>query len=642
MKYRSDIDGLRGIAILSVVIFHIFPSWMKGGFIGVDVFFVISGYLISTIIFSNLDKGNFSFTDFYSRRIKRIFPALILVLATCILFGWFTLLAEELQQLGKHIASGSSFISNFVLRSESGYFDSSAEVKPLLHLWSLSIEEQFYLVWPLLIWLAWKQRYNLLIITILAITVSFILNVNGATKNPIRTFYLPQTRFWELLVGSALAWVSLYKRVAVGKIKNKINNQLNSIICIKKLGNADDTLPNMLSIIGIAILSFGFWRINKDLIFPGWWALLPVFGTVLIIFAGPKCWVNQKILSNKIIVWLGLISFPLYLWHWPILSFSKILSTSSNSIFGGMLILISSVLLSWATYYFVESKLRNRSGSSKVITKVLLLGVLVCLIAGIFINLQGGFPQRYKATFKLPEIYSAKCEPVSEVQDSWCWATSNPLTAIIGDSHAHQLFAPMALSSHPSFSKLLSLGAGNCPPIEGVSDRCNLQIKHALPRVLSSASIKHVFIGAWNIPLREPQESLNGFRKLISSLEKGGKKVVFVIDMPTLTFDPLKCKKNPIYIRELARNFFNQATYCETIESQYFKDTATYDEMVQKLKDEFPKVYFYDPKKLFCQSNSCKLNINDEIIYSDSDHLSDFGRKIVVDSMMKELTTLNF
>lgn len=151
-KYRPDIDGLRAIAILSVVVFHAFPSWIKGGFIGVDVFFVISGFLISTIIFENLDKGTFSLTEFYARRIKRIFPALILVLVACFAFGWFALLADEYQQLGKHIAGGAAFISNFVLWDESGYFDNAADTKPLLHLWSLGVEEQFYIIWPLL-WL---------------------------------------------------------------------------------------------------------------------------------------------------------------------------------------------------------------------------------------------------------------------------------------------------------------------------------------------------------------------------------------------------------------------------------------------------------------------------------------------------------
>lgn len=176
-KYRPDIDGLRAIAILSVVGFHAFPDWVKGGFIGVDIFFVISGYLISTIIFDSLEHNRFSFVEFYSHRIKRIFPALLLVLISCFIFGWFTLLADEYKQLGKHIAGGAGFVSNFIFWNESGYFDNAAQTKPLLHLWSLGIEEQFYIIWPWLLWFTWKKRLNFLTITIAVAIISFGLNI---------------------------------------------------------------------------------------------------------------------------------------------------------------------------------------------------------------------------------------------------------------------------------------------------------------------------------------------------------------------------------------------------------------------------------------------------------------------------------
>ena len=202
-KYRPDIDGLRAIAVLAVVIFHAFPKTIKGGFIGVDIFFVISGYLISTIIFENLEKGTFSFFEFYARRIKRIFPALILVLIACFIFGWFSLFPDELQQLGKHIASGAGFVSNFVFWDEAGYFDKSADTKPLLHLWSLGIEEQFYIFWPLLLWLAWKQKFNLLAITIFLTLTSFILNLKGVKHDAVATLFSTNTLLgatkWEFV-----------------------------------------------------------------------------------------------------------------------------------------------------------------------------------------------------------------------------------------------------------------------------------------------------------------------------------------------------------------------------------------------------------------------------------------------------------
>lgn len=176
-KYRPDIDGLRAIAVLAVVLFHAFPSSLKGGFIGVDIFFVISGFLISTIIYENVKNKTFSFREFYSRRIRRIFPALLVVISSTFVFGFFILSADEFNQLGRLVSGGIGFIANLILWSESGYFDAATETKPLLHLWSLGVEEQFYFIWPLLLIFAWNRKINLLLITIVLFFLSFILNI---------------------------------------------------------------------------------------------------------------------------------------------------------------------------------------------------------------------------------------------------------------------------------------------------------------------------------------------------------------------------------------------------------------------------------------------------------------------------------
>ncbi len=202
-EYRPDIDGLRAIAVILVIGYHAFPNLVKGGFIGVDIFFVISGYLISTILFTNLWNNKFSLSDFYFRRIRRIFPALIVVMGACLAFGWFALLAGEYKQLGKHIAGGAGFVSNFLLWNESGYFDNTGDTKPLLHLWSLGIEEQFYILWPILLLLASQRGVNFLVIASTVAGISFSLNL--ISQDGVAGFYSPQTRFWELLVGSALA-----------------------------------------------------------------------------------------------------------------------------------------------------------------------------------------------------------------------------------------------------------------------------------------------------------------------------------------------------------------------------------------------------------------------------------------------------
>ena len=297
-NYRPDIDGLRAVAVLAVVAFHAFPSRVRGGFIGVDVFFVISGYLISTIIFDNLDRGTFSFSEFYARRIKRIFPALLLVLIACFAFGWFALLPDEYKQLGKHIAGGAGFVSNFVLWNEAGYFDNSAETKPLLHLWSLGIEEQFYIGWPLLLWFAWKRKFNLFAVTIFIAIATFFLNIKGVNQDIVATFYSPQTRFWELLSGSLLAWVALYKKDACYAIKGRVDVWICRMFYSENKALDAKTSADVLSFFGLFFLLYGFWRINKDLSFPGGLALVPVLGAVLIIAAGSRAWFNRAILSN--------------------------------------------------------------------------------------------------------------------------------------------------------------------------------------------------------------------------------------------------------------------------------------------------------------------------------------------------------
>lgn len=375
-KYRPDIDGLRAVAVLAVVFFHAFPDWIKGGFIGVDVFFVISGYLISTIIYENLDKGTFNFTEFYIRRIRRIFPALILVLVACFIFGWFALLADQYKQLGKHIAAGAGFVSNLVLLSEAGYFDNSAETKPLQHLWSLGIEEQFYIAWPLLIWVFRKYKFNLLKITILIAIGSFILNIQGIKQDSIITFYSPQTRFWELLTGSLLAWLKIYEKNTFVKIKDKVEF---FIFCRGGQKSASYVITNVLSWSGLLLLGYGFLRINREFSFPGYWALVPVIGALLIITAGPEAWANRKILSNKFAVWFGLISFPLYLWHWPLLSFARIIKVDNPSRSLRIAAVLLSILFAWLTYKLIEHRVRvGRSLLAKVRVLTLLMIVIGC------------------------------------------------------------------------------------------------------------------------------------------------------------------------------------------------------------------------------------------------------------------------
>jgi peptidoglycan/LPS O-acetylase OafA/YrhL len=336
-KYRPDIDGLRAVAVLSVVGFHAFPTFVKSGFIGVDIFFVISGFLISTIIFSSLDKDRFSFLDFYSRRVRRIFPALIAVLVACLGIGWFFLLADEYAQLGKHIAGGSAFVSNFILWGESGYFDTAAETKPLLHLWSLGIEEQFYLLYPLILWVAWRFKVKRLAVISSIAALSFAINIVQQQSDPVATFYSPQTRFWELMLGSLLAYAKLYSQLRLTPLSVRF--------------------ANLSSFAGLALMASGFLYLSVESAFPGWWALLPSLGATLLIVAGGDAWFNRAVLSNRLLVWVGLISYPLYLWHWAYLSFARVFLNNAPSLVVTCILVALSILSAWLTHLIVEKPL---------------------------------------------------------------------------------------------------------------------------------------------------------------------------------------------------------------------------------------------------------------------------------------------
>jgi len=492
--YRPDIDGLRAIAIGLVLVFHAFPESLPGGFVGVDVFFVISGYLISGLIIADLQAGRFRFADFYARRIRRIFPALALVLATVALLGWFLLLPDEYAELGRHIAGGAGFVSNFVLLGEAGYFDSEAELKPLLHLWSLGIEEQFYFIWPLLLAAAWKKRWAPPTLILMLLFGSFALNVSRVHDQPISTFYLPFTRFWELMIGCALAYVSPLAG----------NQQWFTIARMQSQG----LLRNGAAWIGLAAIVAASVIIGREGAFPGWWALLPTLGTFLLIAAGPATWVNRIVLSHPLMVFVGLISFPLYLWHWPLLSLPRIASIDPPSAGLRIAILCLSVLLAWLTFRLIERPIRFRFRPQKVVPA--LAGCMTVLLAvGYGIHLADGIAFRikdkaeysaffgwgYTMGFNLMQEDRHQCNfydiierKVKPAIDSSCYTPhSDKAVFLWGDSHAQHLNYGLR-HSLPDDVSLLQVGSSGCTP--SLSDReqdalgtCNRANRFAMEKI---------------------------------------------------------------------------------------------------------------------------------------------------------------
>ncbi len=322
--YRPDIDGLRALAVMSVVLFHVFPSVFRGGFVGVDIFFVISGYLITSHIYQSFSDGTWSLIGFFGRRIRRLFPALIVVTLSSLLFGWLVLLPDEFAQLGKHLAHSAAFIVNFTFAEEVGYFDNAAETKPLLHLWSLAVEEQFYIFWPLAL-LIFKSRYLAsLIATIFVFAISVLFASGLFDVDQTSSFFWPFGRFWELLSGAALAWFFVY----VGERRRFVAGLLPQfpVFSNRFLANPPTfRWTDFFSVIGVALICLSCFFFDKDLRWPSFWTIAPVLGACLLIMAGKNSLVSRVIFTNRVATFVGLISYPLYLWHWPLLSYLRII-----------------------------------------------------------------------------------------------------------------------------------------------------------------------------------------------------------------------------------------------------------------------------------------------------------------------------
>jgi peptidoglycan/LPS O-acetylase OafA/YrhL len=344
--YRSDIDGLRAVAIVSVLFFHAFPRLFPGGFIGVDVFFVISGFLITGNIYRGIESGSFTISGFYLRRVRRIFPALLLLLACCLIAGWVLLTPGEFKQLGKHTAAAAGFASNFFYWAESGYFDSAASSKPLLHLWSLGIEEQFYLLWPLCIVIS-QRKGKTREFAIAVICISFLGCVLTTAPLSSGAFYSPATRMWQLALGGVLA-------LAGGKRKKGADGAVAA-----DWTSGQSWLPELGSLGGLALIAAAVLAFDATTPYPGWKALLPTLGAALVIAAGRSAFLNRCLLSHPLMVFVGLISYPLYLWHWPLFSFAHILGLGIVSTKLTIGLLLASVVLATGTYLLLEQPLHR-------------------------------------------------------------------------------------------------------------------------------------------------------------------------------------------------------------------------------------------------------------------------------------------
>jgi len=640
VSYRPDIDGLRAIAVLSVVIYHAFPEWLRGGFIGVDIFFVISGYLISLAIFGSLERGSFSFADFYARRIRRIFPALLLVLLSCFAFGWYWLLSDEFKQLGKHMAAGAGFVSNLVLWSESDYFDSAAETKPLLHLWSLGIEEQFYIIWPLMLWLAWKWKTNLLWLILAVGTASMVLNFSGVGNNSTATFFSPQTRFWELIAGSLLAWLTLHKSAALNS-KSWLGQRFGNTADQQADVGLSARQANLLSFFGLALILFGLFYINSTHSFPGGWALLPVMGTMSIMAAGPAAWFNRTVLSHRLAIWFGLISFPLYLWHWPLLSLAKIIAVKEVGAPLLAALMLLAVLLAWLTYVLVEKPLRfkvkSRWNAPVLAGLMLLMGSL-----GYASYKANGFGDRgthdgatlaERTNALRPNFGLGRgCVPDKRFDSELCKHGVAPNTYLWGDSYAMHLAEALKSNAEPIEFRQQTLSA--CQPIIGLasfappryaanwSRNCMAYNQTVLNWLSEHQSFEYVILASTfrlgaklyseEGPVPAQKEMyLGALRQTVKALRDLGMKPVFVAPPPAPGYDLGRC-----WVRMAMTG---NTTFCDFEYADAVNQTRETDEMMQEVEQFAPVLFLRD---LVCHQGTCSAEMDGAPLYRDIGHFS--------------------
>lgn len=623
LKYRPDIDGLRTIAVLFVVIYHAYPQLLPSGFIGVDIFFVISGFLITSIIYNEILKNNFSILTFYKKRVRRIFPALLTVLTTSLLLGFFILSEKGFKSLGKHTISSIAFISNISLYKELGYFDSSSDSKPLLHLWSLGVEEQFYFIWPILLWFLAKNKKFLRFSLILLLLTSFTFGVYA--KNLTSTnfgFYLLPTRFWEMLSGAILA-------IELAHIEDFLSNNKISY-----------NLPIIFSLI---FLLPSIFFITAAVPYPSYWAALPVCFSLAILCA-ENSYANKYILSSRTMISLGKISYPLYLWHWPMLVFGRMLHINT------LIILLASISISYLTYFYIEKpiQLHFKELSLKTFAQKLIYKfgiVLILLLISTSLLIRRGYIFSFE-NYKYPELATvskyieydithtriSKCFLDSSLHfskfDTNCYESNRSKKIfILGDSHAAHLYQamPNVLNSIDTFIGQLNISS--CPPFydslnKKLSQSCTDE-NRAVKKILSNSIIDRVILFAdWVGTSEQIPSWKSNLEKTILFLKDRNIKSIYLIgpfpisdkNLSSVAIDSIKASKG----------------IPTKYQTTYYKNVKNIDLVMNDFALKY-KINYVSLFKLLCNNNSCEFTTpRKELISYDTGHLTFSGSEYVL------------
>ena len=666
VKYRPDIDGLRALAVLSVVLYHVSPQSLPGGFLGVDIFFVISGYLISLIVFREQAAGTFSFADFYARRIRRLFPALATVLLVTLMFGAFALFADEYQRLGKHAGSAIVFLLNFQLINEAGYFDVASHSKPLLHLWSLSVEEQFYLVWPALLIVIGHFRWRIGFAIGVLIIGSFAFAIHLASRNLDALYFHPLARFWELLVGAALAYY--HHRFGVHAMPFMVDRAW---------------VRHLFSILGLSAIIVALFLFNNKVPHPSVITFIPLLGVAVLIASGSNS-VGSRLLAFRPMVWVGLISYPLYLWHWPVLSYIRIMESGAVADWILWCGASTAVILAALTYRLIELPLRR---VRKVRPAVIGLGgaMAALFFASFSVSASDGFPDRSTVGYLKAAKLQMKREPAT---DASCLSLFPPdaapvycrqqnagpqMIGIIGDSHAHVLFPGVSdLAALKGYGTLLLANSG-CPPLGGAvtgrnaheKTQCSQSIARIFDAIERDKRIAAVVFATrgpqylnglgfglaevnYNYPPISAREAIGGASNLtphdvfgrglnssISHLNQRGIPVAYVLQVPELGVPARNCLQRPLTVTE-------KSTGCTVSRAVYQERMLSYRTLIANLDLNKELFVAVDPESVFCDRSSCSGVRDDQLLYADDNHLSVLGSKAVAPLIFRQLFSLRF
>lgn len=602
--WRADITGLRALAVIPVLLFHAFPQIMPGGFVGVDVFFVISGYLISGILFRNLEKtGTIDFFDFYSKRIKRILPNLLMLLLAVAVFGFWVLTSDEYENLGRHIYSSSFFYQNFRLLSEAeDYFNEASVYKPLLHLWSLAIEEQFYIIFPLLLMVAWRALRSprgVGILLLLLTLGSFAYCLLQAS--PSKAFYFPLSRFWELGAGILLSYAEHCR-------------------LWRTQSGSPTVVDQVLSVIGVAVIAVAFLVFDEKTPFPGWASLMPVLGAVGIMAASPGAMVN-RILSARPLVFVGLISYSLYLWHWPFLSYLAITLPDSDWT-ANATALAASCVTAMLVYFLVENPVRRLKPVSWRLDAVLLFLLVVVWGLGQGLRLTHGLPERPVPVTVLDGIREHwpgrdgfRAVNLEGVKVYVSHTSDYPKIIFVGDSHMEQYIPrvkKVAKERNISIGILTAPGCNAMPRGLEHKGPCK-NVQKFYDSLIYSSKIKRVVIfGMWGSYLvsspdgDETVEGVDRFRYIVSENPRLSKNVFIGLDQPWGDeYDILRRIKNRF--KPIDKSIF-EVGY--PIDDRWMRGNNS---MFSQLNG---KVSFIETASKVCPNQRCSL-----LSYKDDDHL---------------------